>query len=129
MIRILKLAIERALTWLGTIFLTVGICCFISLSAAAQTAECPSDKVCITPDAARKALADADAVEQQKREIAVKDAAIADLKKLLDDMRIEFARLSGENSALRQTAISDRAIMDILLKHARKRCAPLSICF
>jgi hypothetical protein len=97
--------------------------------AAAQTVECPVDKVCITRDAALKALADADAVVAQKAELAVKDQAIADLKELLNKMRIEFAEKSGENTALKQNAVSDRAIIDILIKGQKKKCMPLSICF
>jgi hypothetical protein len=44
-------------------------------------------------------------------------------------MRIEFARVSGENTALKQNAVSDRAIIDLLLKNTRKKCQPLSVCF
>lgn len=95
---------------------------------SAQTVECPVDKVCISPEAARKALADSDTVEAQKKEIAVKDQAIADLKKLLDEMRINFAAISGENTALKQNAVSDRAIISELLKYSKKRCLPFSVC-
>lgn len=101
----------------------------LAAACMAQSAECPADKVCITRDAALKALADADTVVQQSKEIAVKDQAIADLKKLLEDLRIEFARVSGELTATKQNAVSDRAIIDLLLKSQKKKCLPLSVCF
>lgn len=93
----------------------------------AQT--CPVDMVCITPAAARQALADSDTVKAQKSELAVKDQAIADLKELLANMRIQFAEKSGENTALKQNAVSDRAIITELLKYSKKKCMPLSVCF
>lgn len=111
-----------------SLFLCTMILCVNILCISGQTVDCPVDKVCISPEAARKALADADTVDAQKKEIAVKDQAIADLKKLLDDMRINFAAISGENTALKQNAVSDRAIIEVLLKNTRKKCLPLTIC-
>jgi hypothetical protein len=96
---------------------------------AGQTVECPVDKVCITRDAAIKAINDGDMVVAQKAEIAVKDQAIADLKELLNKMRIEYAEARGELTAVKQNAVSDRAIIDILIKGQKKKCMPLSICF
>jgi len=100
-----------------------------ALLTNAQTVECPQDMVCITRDAALKALADADRVKALESEVKVKDTAIADFRKELNDMRIEFARVSGENTAIKQNAVSDRAIIELLLKNTKKRCLPLSICF
>ena len=90
-------------------------------SVAAQASDCPADKVCLSRDAALKALADADKVTAYEAEIKVKDQAIDDLKELLNKMRIEFAAISGEATALRQNAVSDRAIIDILLKNVRPK--------
>lgn len=109
--------------------LTLALLLIAGVSASlAQSVTCPDGMVCVSRDAAVKALADADTVEAQKKEIAVKDQAIADLKKLLDDMRINFAAISGENTALKQNAVSDRAIIELLLKNTRKKCLPLTIC-
>lgn len=99
--------------------------CAVNISA--QTVECPPDKVCISPEAARQALEDSDTVKAQKAEIATLRQAIEDFRKELNNMRIEFARVSGEATALKQNAVSDRAIIDILVKNSRKRCAPFSI--
>lgn len=109
-----------------TFFIIIFLLCVAAVSISAQ-AECPPDKVCISPAAAQKALADADTVKAQKAEIAGLKQAVEDMRKLLNDMRIEFARVSGETTALRQNAVSDRAIMEILVKNTKKRCAPLSI--
>lgn len=105
------------------------ICLVAGFALSATAQDCPSPQGCvlITREAALKALQDSDTVKAQKAEIVVKDQAIVDLKKLLDDVRIEFARVSGENTALKQNAVSDRAIIEILVKNSRKRCAPFSI--
>ncbi len=67
-------------------------------SGMAQT-DCPADRVCISREAALKALADADRVKALEVELSVlKDKAIPDLKSLLADMRVEFARCSGETT-------------------------------
>jgi len=95
--------------------------------AAQPAIACPPDKVCISPEAARQALEDSDTVKFQKTEIATLKQAVEDFRKELNNMRIEFARASGENTALKQNAVSDRAIIEILLKNSKKRCAPFSI--
>ncbi len=47
----------------------------------------------------------------------------------LNKMRIEFAAASGELTAVKQNAVSDRAIIDLLLKSVKKKCMPFSVCF
>lgn len=92
-----------------------------TISAAAQT-DCPVDKVCISREAALKALADADRVKALEAENAVlKDKAIPDLKQLLADMRVEFARCSGETTILKQRAVSDAAMIELLSKMVRPK--------
>jgi len=106
-----------------TIFLFCGVG-GVSGQAAAGAAmgpSCPVDKVCISREAALKAVADADKVKALEAEIAVKDQAFADQKDLLNKMRIEFAEKAGENTALKQNAVSDRAIIEILLKSVRPK--------
>ncbi len=107
----------KRLSAIGLFF--VCFACFAGTSYA-QT-DCPPDKVCISPEAARKALADADRVKALEAEVKVKDQAIADFRDLLNKMRIEFAEKVGENTALRQNAVQDRAIIDILLKNVRPK--------
>lgn len=99
-------------------FFLVVLGAFVS-SVHAQ--ECPADKVCISREAALKALADADRVKALEAEIKVKDQAFADLGKLLNDMRVEFARCSGETTILKQRAISDAAMIELLSKMVRPK--------
>lgn len=99
-----------------------------SFTAYSQT-QCPENLVCISPAAARQALVDSDTVKAQAVELAAKDQAIADLKDALNKMRIEYAEARGELTALKQNAVSDRAIIDLLLKSAKKKCLPFSVCF
>jgi hypothetical protein len=99
---------------------------FVALLIGAVTAnaqECPSPNGCvtITREAALKAIQDGDTVKAQATELAVKDKAIADLKDELNKMRVEFATASGENTALKQNAVSDRAIIELLLKSTRPK--------
>ena len=90
------------------------------LDGYSQT-ECPADKVCISPAAARQALVDSDTVKAQQTQIAAQDQAIADLKTELNNMRVRFAEVSGEATALRQNAVSDRAIITVLLQSVRPK--------
>lgn len=96
---------------------------------AAGNVECPPALVCISREAAIKALQDSDRVKALEAEMVVKDQAIADLKKLLDDIRLELARTSGQLTGEQQTNVQNRAIIDLLLKSAKKKCMPFSICF
>lgn len=97
----------------------------------AQAAECQFSSGCVTVSraAAEKALVDADTVKAQAAEIAVLKQALLDEKLVAVKLKIEFAEKSGELTALKQNAVSDRAIIDLLLKNTKKKCLPLSICF
>src|SRR5688572_23573998 len=97
------------------LFFVVLLSFLFAFSVQGQT-DCPPDKVCISREAAMKALADADRVVALEAEIKVKDQAYADLGKLLNDMRVEFARCSGEATILKQRAVSDAAMIELLSK-------------
>lgn len=109
------------------VLLAVTIVFVLTLAAHAQT-ECPSGLVCITPAAARKALVDADTVKAMQAEKVENDKAMGDLRELLGKMRVQFAEVSGELTALKQSAVQDRAVIEILLKNTKKRCLPFSVC-
>jgi hypothetical protein len=104
---------------------------FISLVfvVGANAQECPQDKVCISREAAIKAVENADKVIALEADIKAKETAIAQFRDELNKIRIEFASVSGENTALKQYAVSDRAIIDLLLKSVKKKCMPFSVCF
>ena len=96
--------------------------CLLFLAYAAQ-AQCPSPNGCvtITREAAIKALQDSDTVKAQATEIAAKDKAISDLKTELESIRREYVAASSEASALKQQAVRQDAIIDLLLKSARPK--------
>ena len=98
-----------------------------AMTANAQT-ECPPDKVCITREAALKAIQDGDTVKAQAGQIDTLNKAISDLKDALNKMRVEFATASGENTQLKQQQVRDAAIIELLLKSTKKKCMPFSIC-
>ncbi len=93
-----------------------------------QTANCPPNLVCISREAAQKALQDSDTVKTQAEQLKANETAYNLLKQALNDLRIELSRMSGENTALKQNAVSDRAIIEILLKSSKKKCFPFSLC-
>lgn len=99
--------------------------------AAAQTAECPSPNGCvlITREAAIEAVENKAARAALEKEVAAKNQAIEDHKQIEQKLLVEVALKSGENTALKQNAVSDRAIIDLLLKSAKKKCLPFSVCF
>jgi hypothetical protein len=96
---------------------------------AAQSVECPPDKVCISLEQARQALLDSDTVKAQASEIAVLKQAVEDHKKLESDLKIDLAKMTGEKTGADQMVVRLTAITDILLKNTKKKCMPLSICF
>lgn len=96
----------------------------VTAAAAAQTdeqAKCPPEFVCISREAALKALDDAEKVKQYAIEKQAYEKAVADLKESLAALRAEFARVSGENTVLKQRAVSDAALIELLVKSARPK--------
>lgn len=91
-------------------------------SARSQAPEqCPPNTVCITREAAVKALQDSDTVEAQKKQIAVLDQAILDLKAEIVKAQIELAKVVGEKTGLEKNAIRDAAIIEMLLQNVKKK--------
>lgn len=103
--------------WQLTVVL--GILALFAIPASAQTTESP--KVCISPDAAKMCLANSDLVEAQKKQIAVLDQAILDLKAEVLKMQIEVAKLTGEKTGLEKQAVRDAAIIEMLLQNVKKK--------
>lgn len=110
--------------------LCIGIIFFTFNIAKSQTApiNCPEGYVCITREAAKKALEDSDARIALEAQVKANEAAFAEQKALLKDMTVKFAEVSGENTQLKQNAVQDRAIIELLLKNSKKKCYPFSIC-
>ena len=111
--------------FLATLMLFSGV---LITNAQTDCTATPQNCVLITREAAIKALNDSDRVKALEAEIKVKDEAYDAQKDLLNQMRIEFAAKSGENTALKQNAVSDRAIIELLLKNTKKKCLPFSVC-
>lgn len=112
-----------------TLYLLIFIGFITAGTALGQECPHPSGCVTISREAAIKALADDATVKAQAAEIAVLKQALLDEKLVAVKLKIEFAEKSGELTALKQNAVSDRAIIDLLLKNTKKKCLPLSICF
>ncbi len=102
------------------ILLTSAFC----LTANAQTPEptpCAENCVTISRDAAIKAVETAKERDALAIQLKAEQKAFEDLRNELNEMRIRFAATSGELSGLKQNAVSDRAIIEILLKSVRPK--------
>jgi hypothetical protein len=109
------------LRFLFILFVVLTIAYAAAVPADGQTTQCPDGLVCITPAAARAALEAGDKVKALEAEAKVKDQAIADLKSALADMRVKYAEAAGENTILKQRAVSDLALIDLFSKQVRPK--------
>ena len=109
--------------FIGKILIAIAVvsALFACCSHAHAQEPCPSDKVCISREAAVKAVADAKTVDAQKVEIDALNKAIADYKQQLNDMRVQFAEMSGEATILKQRAVSDAAMIQLLMQNVKKK--------
>jgi len=106
--------------------------CVILLSAVYMTlaqTDCPPEKVCITREAAIKALTDSDTVKAQEAQIAALKQAADDLKTEVVKMQIELARVTGQLTGSQQMEVSQRAIITALLPMVRKKRVALITIF
>ena len=89
--------------------------------------DCPADRVCLTREAALTALQNADKVVALEKENATLTQALNAIKVELNKIRVEYAEKVGENTALKQNAVSDRALIEILIKYARPKKIGLNL--
>ncbi|MER3478846.1 MAG: hypothetical protein C4287_23265 [Leptolyngbya sp. ERB_1_2] len=93
----------------------------LAFGQTAATPVCPPELVCITREAALKAIADAERVEQLQRERAEYEKAISQLKAEISRLQTEYAAATAENSILKQRAVSDAALIEMLVKRTRPK--------
>ena len=105
--------------WLSILFLVL----FAAVAGRAQSAtSCPPEMVCLTPQAARAALEAGDKAKALQAEVdTLKSQTIPQLKDALADMRVQYAEAKGENTILKQRAVSDAAIIELLTKMVRPK--------
>ena len=97
---------------------------FLVAGTAYSQSECstaPEKCVLITREAAVRALQDSDRVKALEKENLTLTEALNAIKVELNKIRVEYAEKVGENTALKQNAISDRSIIEILLKSAKPK--------
>lgn len=97
---------------------------FLFAGTAYSQSECstaPEKCVLITREAAVRALQDSDRVKALEKENLTLTEALNAIKVELNKIRVEYAEKVGENTALKQNAINDRAIIEILLKSAKPK--------
>lgn len=98
------------------------------LSANAQT-DCPLDKVCLSPEAARAALEAGDKVTALETEVQTLRIAVLDQKGITNDVKIELAKQIGEKTGAQAEAARLSAIVEFLLKNGRKKCYGICVQF
>jgi hypothetical protein len=88
-----------------------------------QGPDCPHAEGCvvISKSAARSALEAGDKAKALEVELKEREKAYELLRDALHKMEVEFAKTSGENTILRQRAVSDAAMIELLLKQTKKK--------
>lgn len=110
----------------------VGIILIVVIGIKAQDT-CPSPSGCvqITREAAIKAIEDGDARKALEKEVKTLTEAIqgkGGYRDQIADLRVEFAKVSGEYSGFKQGAVRVDAAFDTAIKNSKKRCSPFSLC-
>lgn len=101
--------------------LILAIVAAFTVAAYSQTAAPTPETVTISREAAVKCLENADRLKAVEAESATKDAAIADLKGIIADLKVEIARLTGEKTQLETTLVRYNALLDLLVKSVRPK--------
>jgi len=94
---------------------------FFALAITAMSQECPVGRICLTPEQARIALENADKVKVLEAYVKTLETAQNDYKAEISKVRIEYAEKVGENTALKQNDVSNRAIITVLLQSVRPK--------
>lgn len=97
---------------------------FFAAAIGVKAQECPADKVCISPEAARKAVENGETVKAQAVQIDALKQAVLDEKGNTHKVELQFAEVSGELTAFKQEAVRRDAWLDMALKNTH----PKNIC-
>ena len=100
----------------------IAVACLSGLSAGqSPVSQCPPGLVCISPDAARKALQDSDTVKAQAAQIDVLKQAIDDTKQIVNDLKVELAKQTGMLTGAQQSMVDARAVIQVLSANCKAR--------
>lgn len=77
--------------------------------------------VCISPEAARKALQDSDTVKAQAAQIDVLKQAIDDTKQIVNDLKVELAKATGTLTGAQQSIVDLRSTVQVLSANCKAR--------
>lgn len=113
-----------------TRLLTITTFLLFASTAFGQTDPCPvmpEGYLCLPRSVAVKALEDADARKALEAQVKDMDIAYDKLRDALADMRVNYATAAGENSILKQRAISDAALIELLTKMVRPKKIGLNL--
>lgn len=95
---------------------------FAAVCGRSQVPDCPPGYVCLTRAAAQAALEAGDKAKALQTEVdTLKTQTIPQLKDALADMRVQYAECKGESTILKQRAVSDAAMIELLSKLVRPK--------
>jgi hypothetical protein len=99
--------------WLLSILIVLcaGVVCL-----AQSPTDCPPNLVCITPEAARKALEDSDVRKALEAENATLKQSLADQRNLTADVKIELAKTVGEKTRLEIEVPRLSGLLEVCMK-------------
>lgn len=111
------------------VFLAIFLICATCQYAHAQAPECPSPNGCvtITREAAIQAVEDKRVRAALEKEVAAKDEAIKKHEQIEQDLLVKLAEKSGENTALKQNDVSNRAIITAMIPMLRQKVVGIKI--
>ncbi len=93
----------------------------VLIPITAYSQECPQNMVCITREAAVKALEDSDKVKALEAENKVLKQAVNDQREITTTLRVELGKMTGELTGSQQMNVRQTAIIDVLLKNVRPK--------
>lgn len=105
-------------------FKIIFIITFLFVGAFTVSAQCPvmpEGFICLSREAAQKALEAGDRADALSVQLDAQKAAYEQMRTALNDMRVSFATVSGENTILKQQQVADRALMTVLVQNTKKK--------
>lgn len=103
---------------------------FASAVTYSQTVtDCPHPSGCVvmSREATVKLLQADDRVKALEAEVAALKDAVAKHKDIETDLKVEVAKVMGENTALRQNDVSNRAIITAMIPMLRQKVVGIKI--
>lgn len=84
-------------------------------------------KICISREAAESCAVNTEKAKAQESQIEALEQANRDKDRIINELKIEIARLTGQLTATQQQVVLSQTVIDFLLRNGRKKCGPLNL--